>query len=146
VDPGEGGNPLAGLRHCAPASLYLVHKNIGIGLESVKWINGAGDAPSSFDAAKESILVSLIDLLREKIERQMAAYDEQLEAAQAKAKAKRAQAEADVADAELEQQLLQDINDIKEKLAQGRAYLQEVAEAGEDKADAIRSKISRFLE
>lgn len=90
--------------------------------------------------------MSLIDLLREKIERQMAAYDEQLEAAQAKAKAKKAQAQADVADAELEQQLLQDINDIKEKLAQGRGYLQELAEAGEDKAEAIRSKISSFLD
>ena len=39
--------------------------------------------------------MSLIDLLKEKVERQLAAYDEQLEAA-----------EADVAGAELEQQFL----------------------------------------
>ena len=41
--------------------------------------------------------MSLIGLLKEKVEKQMAAYDEQLEAAQAKASAKKAQAEADVA-------------------------------------------------
>ena len=47
--------------------------------------------------------MSLIDLLKEKVEKQLAAYDEQLEAAQAKSKAKIARAEADVAGAELEQ-------------------------------------------
>ena len=44
--------------------------------------------------------MSLIELLKQKVERQLAAYDEQLEAAQAKAKARKAQAEADVAGAE----------------------------------------------
>jgi hypothetical protein len=34
--------------------------------------------------------MSLIDLLKQKVEKQMAAYDEPLEAAQAKAKAKKA--------------------------------------------------------
>ena len=63
--------------------------------------------------------MSLIELLKEKVERQLAAYDEQLEAAQAKAKAKKAQAEADVAGAELEQQFLAEVNDIKDKMAEG---------------------------
>ena len=47
--------------------------------------------------------MGLVDLLKEKVEKQLAAYDEQLEAAQAEAKAKKAKAEADVAGAELEE-------------------------------------------
>jgi len=89
--------------------------------------------------------VSLIDLLKEKVEKQMAAYDVQLEAAQAKAKAKKAKAESDAAGAELEQQFLAEVNDIKGKMAEGQAYLQELADAGEDKADEIKSKITSFF-
>ncbi|KAA1192526.1 hypothetical protein F0M18_07590 [Pseudohalioglobus sediminis] len=90
--------------------------------------------------------MSLIDLLKEKIERQLAAYDEQLEAAQAKAKAKQAQAEADVAGAELEQQFLAEINGIKDKMAEGQAYLKELSEAGDEKAEEIKSKVARFFD
>lgn len=90
--------------------------------------------------------MSLIDLLKEKLEKQLAAYDEQLEAAQAKAKAKKAQAEADVAGAQLEQQFLTEINDIKDKMAEGQAYLQELAEAGEDKAEEIKLKVASFFD
>jgi len=90
--------------------------------------------------------VSLIDLLKEKVEKQLAAYDEQLEAAQAKAKARKARAEADAADAELEQQLLAQVNDIKDKMAEGQAYLQELTEAGEDKAEEIKGKLASFFD
>ena len=90
--------------------------------------------------------MSLIELLKEKVERQLAAYDEQPEAAQAKAKAKKAQAEADVAGAELEQQFLAEINDIKDKMAEGQAYLQELAVAGEEKAEEIKSKVASFFD
>jgi hypothetical protein len=99
-----------------------------------------------FDTLKGGLRVSLIDLLKEKLEKQLAAYDEQLEAAQAKAKAKKAQAEADVAGAQLEQQFLTEINDIKDKMAEGQAYLQELAEAGEDKAEEIKSKVASFFD
>jgi DNA anti-recombination protein RmuC len=95
---------------------------------------------------RESTVMSLVDLLREKVERQMAAYDEQLEAAQAKAKARKAQAEADVAGAELEQQFLTDVNDIKDKIAQGQAYLQELAEASEGRAKEIKARIGSFFD
>lgn len=67
--------------------------------------------------------MSLIDLMKEKVEKQLAAYDEQLEAAQAKAKAKKAQAEADAAGADLEEQFLTQVNNIKDKMAEGQAYL-----------------------
>lgn len=90
--------------------------------------------------------MSLIDLLKEKVEKQLAAYDEQLEAAQAKSKAKIARAEADVAGAELEQQFLTEVNDIKDKMAEGQAYLQELAEAGEEKAEEIKSKVASFFD
>jgi hypothetical protein len=90
--------------------------------------------------------MSLIDLLKEKVEKQMAAYDEQLEAAQAKAKAKKAQAEADVAGADLEEQFLTQVNDIKDKMAEGQAYLKELADAGEDKAEGIKAKAVSFFQ
>ena len=90
--------------------------------------------------------MSLIDLVKEKIEKQMAAYDEQLEAAQAKAKAKKAQAQADVAGADLEEQFLTQVNDIKDKMAEGQVYLKELSEAGEDKAEEIKSKVASFFD
>jgi hypothetical protein len=90
--------------------------------------------------------MSLIELMKEKLEKQLAAYDEQLESAQAEAKAKKAQAEADVAGAELEQQLLNRINDLKDKMAEGRAYLHELAEAGDEKSDEIKAKIASFFD
>jgi hypothetical protein len=90
--------------------------------------------------------MSLIDLLKEKVEKQLAAYDEQLEAAEAKAKAKKAQAEAELAGADLEQQFLAEVNDIKDKMAEGQAYLKELAEAGEEKAEEIKAKVASFFD
>lgn len=90
--------------------------------------------------------MSLIDLLKQKVEKQMAAYDEQLEAAQSKAKAKKAQAEADVAGADLEEQFLTQVNEIKDKMAEGQAYLKELADAGEDKAEEFKVKAASFFE
>ncbi|PLW70588.1 hypothetical protein [Pseudohalioglobus lutimaris] len=90
--------------------------------------------------------MGLIDLLKQKVEKQMAAYDEQLEAAQAKARARKAQAEADVAGADLEEQFLTQVNDLKDKIAEGQAYLQELSEAGEDKADELKAKVARFFQ
>jgi hypothetical protein len=94
----------------------------------------------------EKPAMNLIDLLKQKVEKQMAAYYEQLEAAQAKAKARKAQAEADVAGADLEEQFLSQINEIKDKMAEGQAYLKELAEAGEDKAEEIKAKAASFFE
>jgi ERCC4-type nuclease len=90
--------------------------------------------------------VSLIELLKEKLEKQLAAYDEKLEAAQAKARARKADAEASVAGAELEEQFLIEVNAIKDKMAEGQAYLKELSDAGEDKADEIKSKIASFFD
>lgn len=90
--------------------------------------------------------MSLIDLLMQKVEKQMAAYDEQLEAAQSKARARKAQAEADVAGADLGEQFLIRVNDIKDKMAEGQAYLKELAEVGEDKAEEIKAKFAGFFE
>jgi hypothetical protein len=90
--------------------------------------------------------MGLIDLLREKVEKQMAALDEELQAAEAEAKARKARAEAEVAGAELEQELLSRVNELKEQLAEGQAYLKELADAGDEKADEIKARIARFFE
>jgi len=89
--------------------------------------------------------MSLIDLLREQVEKRLTAINEQLEAAEAKARARKARADADAASAELEQELLARVNELKDKLAEGQAYLQELADASDQKADEIRAKITRFF-
>ena len=90
--------------------------------------------------------MSLIDLLKEKLEKQLVAYDEKLEAAQAKARARKAEAEASAAGAELEEQFLTEVNAIKDKMAEGQVYLKELSEVGEDKAEEIKSKIASFFD
>ena len=90
--------------------------------------------------------MSLMDLLKQKVEKQLAAYNEQLEAAEAKANARKAQAEADVAGAELEQQFLSRVNELKDKMAEGQAYLEELRDSGDEKAEEIRAKIANFFD
>lgn len=90
--------------------------------------------------------MGITDLLRDKIEKQLAAMDERLEAAEAEAKARKAQAEADAAGAELQEELLGKVNDLKDRIARGQAYLAELADAGDEKAEDIRRKISRLLD
>ena len=90
--------------------------------------------------------MDLVDLLREKIEKQMVAINEQLEAAEVEAKVKKAKAEADVAGAELEQEVLARVNSLRDRLEEGRNFLQELADAGDDKADEIKARITRFFD
>ncbi len=90
--------------------------------------------------------MSLVDLMKEKVEKQLAAYNEQLEAAQADAKAKKAKAEADVAGAELEEEVLSQVNDLKDKIAEGQAYLSELADMGEEKAEELKAKLAGFFD
>ena len=90
--------------------------------------------------------MSIADQLREQVSKQLALANERLNAAQAEAKARKAQAEADVASAELEEELLSKVADLREKVAQGQAYLQELMEAGDDKAEEIRARIGDFFD
>ncbi|MEP5764028.1 MAG: hypothetical protein ABJ308_05520 [Halieaceae bacterium] len=90
--------------------------------------------------------MGITDLLKEKVEKQLAAVNEQLEAAEAEAKAKKAQAEADVAGAELEQELLGKVNELKDKLIEGQAFLEELANAGDEKADQLKARIASFFD
>jgi hypothetical protein len=90
--------------------------------------------------------MSIVGLLQEKIEKQLAAMDEQLEAAEAAAKAKKASAEADVAGAELEQEFYGQVNELKTRIADGQNYLRELADAGDEKADEIKARISSFFD
>ena len=90
--------------------------------------------------------MSITDLLKEKIEKQLGALNEQLEAAEADAKAKKAAAEADAAGAELQKELLSRVNDLKDKLIEGQAYLAELADAGDVKSQQIKDKIAKFFD
>ena len=90
--------------------------------------------------------MGLIDLLKERLEKQMAALNEELQAAEAKAKAKKARAESDVAGAELEEELLSRVNELKDRLAEGQLYLQELSDVGEEKADEIKARLTRFFD
>ena len=86
------------------------------------------------------------DLLRDKVEKQLAAMNERLEAAEAEARARKARAEADAAGAELQEELLAKVNDLKDRIAEGQAYLAELADAGDEKAEEIRGKIARLFD
>ena len=90
--------------------------------------------------------MGLIDLLKERLEKQMSALNEELQAAEAKAKAKKARAESDVAGAELEEELLSRVNELKDRLAEGQLYLQELSDVGEEKADEIKARLTRFFD
>ena len=90
--------------------------------------------------------MSITDLLKDKLEKQLSALNEKLEAAEAEAKAKKAVAEADAAGAELEKELLGKVNDLKDKLAEWQVYLAELTDAGEEKADEIKARIARFFD
>ncbi len=90
--------------------------------------------------------MSIADLLKEKVEKQLSALHEQLEAAEADAKAKKAAAEADAAGAELQKELLGKVNELKEKLIEGQAFLVELADAGEEKSEQIKAKIAKFFD
>lgn len=90
--------------------------------------------------------MSLIDTLKERIQTQLAAYDEQLEAAQAQAKARRAKAESDEAAAKLDEEVLIKVNELKDRIAEGNAQLQELAQAGEEKAGEIRDRLASFFD
>ncbi len=90
--------------------------------------------------------MSIADLLKEKVEKQLNAINEQLEAAEAEAKAKKAVAEASAAGAELQQELLGKVNDLKDKLIEGQAYLAELADTTDEKSQQIKDKIVRFFD
>ena len=90
--------------------------------------------------------MALSALLKEKLEKQLTSWDAELEAAQAKAKARQAEAEAEAADAELDQAIWSRVNELKEKLADGRRYLADLADAGEGKAEQLSSRIAALFD
>lgn len=91
-------------------------------------------------------IMALTDLLKEKLEKQLTSWDAELEAAQAKAKARQAEAEAEAADAELDEAIWSRVNELKDKLADGRRYLADLADAGEDKAEQVKAKVAALFD
>ncbi len=90
--------------------------------------------------------MDLSKLLKDKIEKQLDSWNAELEASEAKAKARLAEAQADAADAELDKELWGRINDLKEKVAQGRSYLADLMDASGDKAEQMKKKVSALLD
>ena len=95
---------------------------------------------------QEANNVSITSLLKEKIEKKIDSWSADLEAAEVKAKAKEAKAESDVADAQLEQEVLGKIGELKDKIAEARNYLDELLDAGDDRARELEEKVSRLDE
>lgn len=90
--------------------------------------------------------MDLSKLLREKIERQIDSWNAEIEAGEAKAKARLAEAESDAADAELEQEIWSRVNDLKEKVSQGRRYLDELVDAGDEKVGQVKNKVASLFD
>jgi hypothetical protein len=85
-------------------------------------------------------------LLKEKIDTQMASWNAEIEAAEAKAKARQAQAEAEAADAELDEAFWARVKDLRARVLEGRQYLAELADAGDEQAERIKKKLSSLFE
>lgn len=88
--------------------------------------------------------MSLADLLKEKIEKQLDSWSADLEAAEGKAQAKEKKAELDAADAQFEKELLGKIGDLRDKISEGRAYLEELLDAADDKAEELKKKYAKL--
>lgn len=85
-------------------------------------------------------------LLKEKIERQISSWNAEIESAEAQAKARQAEAESEAADAELEKELWSRVKDLRDKVEEGRRYLGDLADAGEDQVDKIKGKIASLFD
>lgn len=90
--------------------------------------------------------MSLAELLREQLEKRIESWNTQIDAAEAKARARHAAAEADAASAELEQEMWNRAQDLREKVRQGRDYLDELARAGEDRAEQLKARLRELLD
>ncbi len=88
--------------------------------------------------------MSIASLLREKIEKKVDSWSAELEAAEVKAKAKEARAESEAADAQLEQEILGKISALKDKIVEGRKYLEELLDDDDDKARELEKKVSEL--
>jgi hypothetical protein len=88
--------------------------------------------------------MSLTDLLKDKIEKQLDSWGADLDAAEKKAKAKEAKADLDAADAQLEQDILGKVSELKDKISEGRNYLEELLGGDDDKAEEVEKKYSKL--
>lgn len=88
--------------------------------------------------------MGLTDLLKDKIEKQLESWQADLDAAEVKARAREAKAEAEAADAKLEKEVLGKINELKEKIAQGSIYLEELLGGDDDRAEEIEKKYRKL--
>lgn len=89
--------------------------------------------------------MDLRKLLTDKIQKQLDSWNAEIDASEAKAKARYAQAEAEAADAELEKELWARVNELKKKVQSGREYLDDLKDAGAEKTEQIKRKVSDFL-
>ncbi len=84
------------------------------------------------------------DLLRESIEKQIERWSTELDAAESRARAKQAKAEADKADADLEKEILGKIGELRDKISEGRRYVEELLDSDDDKAAKVEKEYSKL--
>jgi hypothetical protein len=90
--------------------------------------------------------MSLVESLKDQLEKRIASWNTEIEAAEARAKARHAEAEADAASAEFEQELWAKVRKLKQKVSEGKTWLEELPEAGEDRLDRIREKLRKLMD
>jgi hypothetical protein len=90
--------------------------------------------------------VELSKLLKEKIERKIDSWNAEIEAAEATARARQEKAQSEAADAEFESELWGRVKELRDRVSRGRKYLEDLTDAGEEKAAQIKAKIAGLLD
>ena len=85
-------------------------------------------------------------LLKERIEKQLASWNAEIESAEAQARARQAEAESEAADAELEMELWSRVRDLRDKVEEGRRYLGDLADAGEGQVEKIKARVASLFD
>ena len=90
--------------------------------------------------------MSIIDQLKEQLEKRVASWNSQLDAAEARARAEKARAEAEASSAEIRQELLENVQELRTKVSEAQACLDELSKEGEKRVDDIKARLRKLLE
>ncbi|SFR52900.1 hypothetical protein SAMN05216203_1169 [Marinobacter daqiaonensis] len=89
--------------------------------------------------------MSLKDSLMKKIETQSEYWSKKIEQIRADAEAKKAEAKDQQAEAEIEQKATQQLQGLERQVKEAKSRLQELQEAGEERADEMKDDVESWL-